>query len=46
MAARCTNIASALGSLIAGLMSAAFLLFIIGGLHLTSAQETKRSQES
>jgi hypothetical protein len=25
-------------------MSAAFLLFIIGGLHLTSAQETKRSQ--
>ena len=45
MAARCTNIASALGSLIAGLMSAAFLLFIIGGLHLTSAQETKRSQE-
>jgi mono/diheme cytochrome c family protein len=45
MAARCTNIASTLTSLIAGLMSAAFLLFIIGGLHLTSAQETKRSQE-
>ena len=45
MAARCTNIASTRGSLIAGLMSAAFLLFIIGGLHLTSAQETKRSQE-
>jgi hypothetical protein len=45
MAARCTNIASTLGSLIAGLMSTAFLIFIIGGLHLTSAQETKRSHE-
>jgi mono/diheme cytochrome c family protein len=31
--------------LIAGLLSATFLLFTIDGQHLTSAQETKRSQE-
>src|ERR1700730_15565884 len=42
---RCTNLAGTLGSLIAGLLSAALPLFIIGGPHLTSAQETKQSHE-
>ena len=45
MAVRCTNIASAFESSIAGFLSAAFLLFTMGGPHLASAQETKRSQE-
>jgi mono/diheme cytochrome c family protein len=45
MAIRHANLVSTCGSLIAGLLSASFLLFIIDGLHLTSAQEAKRSQE-
>jgi mono/diheme cytochrome c family protein len=45
MPVRHTNLAGTLGSLIASLLSATFLLFIIDGQHLTSAQETKRSQE-
>ena len=36
---------STLGSLIIGLLGVTFLLFILDGRHLTSAQETKRSQE-
>jgi hypothetical protein len=43
MPVRCTNIANTLGSLIAGLLSAALLLFIIGRPRLTSAQEIKQS---
>ena len=46
MPVRHTNLASTPGSLIAGLLGATFLLFILGGQHLTSAQETKRSQEA
>jgi mono/diheme cytochrome c family protein len=38
------SLASTCGSLIAGLLSASLLLFIIDGQHLTSAQETKRSE--
>lgn len=45
MPVRRTNLARTLRSLIAGLLSAALLLFIIGGPHLTSAQETKQSHE-
>ena len=45
MSVRCRNTASTLGSLIAGLLSAALLLFIIGGSRLTPAQETKQSHE-
>lgn len=44
MPVRHTNLASTLGSLIAGLVSVTFLLFV-DGQHFTSAQETKRSQE-
>jgi len=45
MPVRCTNIASTLESLIARLLSAALLLFIIGGPRLASAQETKHSHK-
>ena len=45
MPVRHTNLSSTIGSLIAGLLSATFLLFTIDGQYLTSAQETKRSQE-
>ena len=44
MPVRCTNIASTPGSLIAGLLSIAFLFFIMGEPRLTSAQEAKQSQ--
>lgn len=40
------NLTSALGSLVTGLLGATFLLFILDGQHLTSAQETKRPQEA
>jgi mono/diheme cytochrome c family protein len=39
------NCARNLRSLIAGLLNATLLLFIIGGARLTSAQETKQSHE-
>ena len=45
MLVRHPNLRSTIGSLIAGLLSATFLLFTIDGQYLTSAQETKRSQE-
>jgi mono/diheme cytochrome c family protein len=45
MPIRHANLASTFGSLIAGLLSASFLLFLVDGQHLTSAQETKRSEE-
>ena len=45
MPVRCANIASTLGSSIAGLLSTAVLLFIIGGPRLTLAQEIKQSHE-
>jgi mono/diheme cytochrome c family protein len=44
MPVRCTNIPSTPRSLISGLLSAAFLLFVIVGPPLASAQETRRSQ--
>jgi mono/diheme cytochrome c family protein len=46
MPVRHINLTITLGSLIAGLLGAIFLLFTLGGQHLTSAQETKRSQEA
>jgi mono/diheme cytochrome c family protein len=46
MPVRHKNLVSSLGSLIGGLSAATFLLFILDGQHLTSAQETKRSQEA
>jgi len=45
MPVRRTNVASTLGSLIAGLLSAALPLFIIVGTRLTLAQETNHSHE-
>jgi hypothetical protein len=45
MPVRHKNLASTLGSLITGLLGVTFLLFILDDQHLTSAQETKRSQE-
>ncbi len=44
MPVRCTNIPSTPRSLMSGLLSAAFLLFVIVGPPLASAQETRRSQ--
>jgi Cytochrome c len=44
MPVRHTNLASTLRSLIAGLLSATFLLFV-NGQHFTAAQQTNRSQE-
>ncbi|MGD0506208.1 MAG: c-type cytochrome [Terriglobales bacterium] len=46
MPVRSTNIASTLGFLLAGWLSAAFLPCMLGGPHLASAQEAKRSQEA
>jgi hypothetical protein len=45
MPVRHTNLSSTLGSLITGLLGVTFQLFILDCQHLTSAQETKRSQE-
>jgi mono/diheme cytochrome c family protein len=46
MPVRHINLTNTLGSLIAGLLGAIFLLFTLDGQHVTSAQETKRSQEA
>ena len=45
MPVRHTNLTGTLGSLIVGLLSVALVLFTLDGQHLTSAQETTRSQE-
>jgi mono/diheme cytochrome c family protein len=44
MAVRCTNIASTRESLIAGSLSAAFVLLIIAGPRLTWAQDSRQSR--
>jgi mono/diheme cytochrome c family protein len=45
MTVRRTILSSPIGGLIAGLLSATFLWFIIDGPYVASAQESKRSQE-
>jgi len=45
MPVRCTSLSRTHGPWIAGLWSAAFLLFLTGGPRLASSQETKQSHE-
>jgi mono/diheme cytochrome c family protein len=46
MPVRSRNIASTLGLILAGVLSAGFLPFMFGGPHFASAQEAKRSQDA